>query len=183
MKRFAVLALVLTLVLGFSTIMFAEEEFGTDCSQNPCLPKSACYIVKVYNPLQGIIEGLNDCVQRAFPCGDNSSIEAVVDFSVRSNGFLVIGLELEPFTSQTFTQPGIPKIATTANLWQGNHNRISVSNAVPSGTHAMADAAGYLPSGRGVRNYNLKVKGTTGNIEDQPWGEYKAVVCVTLSAP
>ncbi|NLJ81136.1 MAG: hypothetical protein GX335_08940 [Firmicutes bacterium] len=181
MKRFSMLALVLVLILGFSSVMFACGP----ANPNPCLPQQEKFTVVAWNPLQGVIEGLGGEVAKTFPCGDETEIEAIAPFSVRSNGFLRIELELNPFTSLTFTQSGMPKIMTTAKLLQGTAEHISVSsnNSKVSGSHDMVEHAGFLPSGRGVRNYKLVVNGKLGNIEDQAYGDYKAVVTVTLAAP
>jgi len=191
MKKFTMLFFVLALVLSLGSVIMAEEapEFETEGWPRYINTQEIC--VKAKNPLYGEITGLPctpPCVDIGrFTGKENSTVGKDFSFSIKSNGFLKVGLRLDqPFTHMT---PGWnDKLATQVVVSQGNARRLGVHHdwafypTLPS-TYTMVDNPLGHPSGRGVRDYTLNIKGKLADIHEQAQGDYKAVVTITLAAP
>lgn len=189
MKRFLVLALTLTLVMGFSTIMFAavEPDCKPDPIPSPCLPKDKIITITATNPLQGEITLPASKNLGVFPCGDNKGLTGNVDVKIRSNGYLKVTLDLEqPF------KLGDSKLATHAalNQYLGQNSvaRLAVYHDWVFGPHTRPKSKlsdnYWMNDGKpnAIRNYSLVVQGKTGLIEAQPAGKYEAKVKITIAA-
>lgn len=190
MKRFLVLALTLALVMGFSTLMFAEVGPDGKCDPipSPCLPKDKTITITATNPLQGEITLPASKDLGIFPCGDDKGLTGNVDVKIRSNGYLRVTLDLaQPF------QQGNSKLATHAALdqnyttWPKQVSRLAVYHSWVFGSQIKTKLSDDYKMNdgtpNGIRNYSLVVQGKTGRIEAQPAGKYEAKVKITVSAP
>lgn len=202
MKKLTVLVLVLALVFSVGSISMAKGgrpgHGGPGHDNGGCHPgddpvviineEEFCVIVD--NPLYGEIEGLPDtsegCVDLgSFEAGAYSEIGRVFPFAIKSNGFLKVSLGLDPFTHTTAGWED--QLATNVLLTQGTTKRAQAYyewqiNNLPN-SYVMADTPLGHPSGRGVRQYDLNVRGKLADIHEQAHGQYRAVVTVTLSDP
>ena len=202
MKRLSMFVLALTLVFSLGSVIMAQEvdplgRGGGGGNWPPATPTifdEIEFCVEAENPLYGEIEGMPTvCTPLgAFSGEQGSLLSGDFDFSIKSNGFLKVTLNLEdPFTHVTYNDqlpthaqmqqkggsqwnPTLTNRATVYHQWPGNKYNES---------YTMADLVGGQASGRGIRNYLLAIQGKLGDIHEQAAGIYKAKVTVTLAAP
>lgn len=206
MKRLFVLVLALVLMVGISSAVSAMEiePLGRGGGwpggpKNPPQPDpvvtldEAIICIEAENPLYGSIEGLPGvCIPLGeFEGTKNASLSGDVEFSIKSNAFLKVTLDLDK--PLTHTQYANEELSTHVRMRQrvGSNftNRLSVFHQwgnqgnKASDSYTMADLVGGQASGRGIRNYRFDIQGQLGDVHEQAAGTYKASVIVTLAAP
>lgn len=195
MKKLSLLVLALALVLSLNAAIFAQEVEPLWGKVITIDEKELCVTAK--NPLYGEIIGLPDkCVpvRKDFDGKKGSTVNANVQFQIKSNGILEVGLNLDkPFTHveyddtvATHVQMKLDKgtrrdrYENVASVW---HKWDSFVRDKKSDSFKMTVKPGDHPSGRGVRSYEFDIQGKLADIHEQAAGRYQTIMTVTLSKP
>lgn len=187
MKKSMVFVLVLSLVLGASSLIMASG-FEADRCGPGCGPMAGDLCITARVPVYGEVDLPNTCLHLEFPCGkDNELKKGTAQFSIRSNAYMHVTAGL---SALNYVIDGeVNKIKTTADIKEkqiGFWNTVSWNDFIKVETKSFKSVGKNMPgvngSGKGVRNYKVDITGQLGRIEEQAAGFYNGNLKITLAA-